>query len=86
MQAATQSGAVPLELPHRASDTAVAAPTPVPIRPVPVTPVIDPETVQELELMADKATRTVKPIGSTRRRPPVSTATPRRPTSPSCTG
>ena len=57
-QAAEQTGTVPAQrVPvKKGAPRTDPLPTSVRIRPVPVTPVIDPETVQELELMADAAT------------------------------
>jgi Family of unknown function (DUF6049) len=57
-QAADQSGVVPAQRVPVAKGKTSRAPTPTPVKiePVPVTPVIDPENVQELELMADPAT------------------------------
>ncbi|BEP13149.1 DUF6049 family protein [Acidothermaceae bacterium B102] len=57
-QAAVQSGSVPTQrVPVKKGQLRTdPPPEAVAIRPVPVTPVIDPETVQELELMQDAAT------------------------------
>jgi Family of unknown function (DUF6049) len=54
-QAAAQTGVVPDQGAPPLPGSVDPAPTPVPIRPVPVTPVIDPENLQELTLMADPA-------------------------------
>lgn len=56
VQAAQQGGTVPEQSGAPVEGVTDPAYTPVRIRPVPVTPVIDPENVEELRLMADPAT------------------------------
>ena len=51
-QALAQSGTVAEAIAPVVGTSTDPAPTPVTIRPVPVTPVVDPETVEELQLMA----------------------------------